>query len=591
MEQKRGRNGRNIEVEPNLTNYDEFYKKFKWKDAEKEFLFFDAKHKKINIAYNIQELYKERKKGTAIFWEGQNRAKQISYEELFSDSNRFANLLKKIGIKKGDKCFILLPRVPELYVAFLGILKVGGVVTILFPAFGSDGIRERMVKGDCKLIVTNKELLKRIEKIKDKKNLALKYVIVIDGKTKKKTYWKEISYVEIKKEMDEFKIVETNADDIAIMVFTSATAGTPVAGIMLRHYALIQQIKTAEWVLDLKQDDIFWCTADPGWVTGLVYGIIAPLCLGIKIISYEGRFDADAWYGLIDKYKVSVLYTAPTALRMLMQTDAYKKYSLKSLRHICSVGEYLNPEIIKRIKEAIGITVHDTYWQSETGAIVIANFRCLKVKPGSMGKPVPGIKAFVVDEKGKILQPNKEGFIALVKDFPSLMVGIYKKKKMYKEYFKKGFYLTGDRGFVDDEGYFFFSGRHDDMIKTSGERVSVLEVESHLLEHKAVAETAVVGKPDPIRGEIIVAFIVLKKGYEKDLEKLKEEIKMFMKTKLAGHAYPREIYFVSELPKTRSGKIMRRLCKAILLDQPLGDLSTLANPTAISAIKKGIGKA
>jgi len=575
-------------LQPNLQNYKEFYKKFKWKDAEKEFLFFDSRHKKLNIAYNIENLYKERKNDVALFWQGEQESneKQINFNELFSESNKFANLLKRLGIKKGDKCFIFLPRIPELYAAFLGILKAGAVATILFPAFGSEGIRERLVKGDCKLIVTNKELLKRIEGIKDKKGLPLKYAVIINGKNANKKFWREIGYNEVRKESDKFDIVKTDINDTAVMVFTSATAGTPVAGIMLRHYAIIQQIKTAEWVLDLKQDDVYWCTADPGWVTGIVYGIIAPLTLGIKSIAYEGRFDADRWYSLIEKFKVSVMYTAPTALRMLMQTDAYKRYNLKCLRHICSVGEYLNPEIARKIKNALGLVVHDTYWQSETGVIVIANLRCLKVKLGSMGKPVPGVSAFIVDN-GKHLGNNREGYIALAKGFPSLMTGIYKKNAMYKEYFKGGMYLTGDRGYRDKEGYFFFSGRRDDMIKTSGERVSVLEIESHLLEHRAIAETAVIGKPDPIRGEIIVAFIVLKSGH-KPSENLKNEIKMFMKKRLAGHAYPREIYFVPEIPKTRSGKIMRRVCKAILLGQSLGDLSMLVNPKSINAIKKSI---
>ena len=295
-----------------------------WKNVEKEFLFFDKARKKLNIAYNIENLFKERKKGIAIFWQGLDKEKQISYEELFSKSNQFANLLKKLGIKKGDKCFIFLPRTPELFIAFLGILKVGGIASILFQAFGKEGLKERIEKGDCKLIVTNDELKERVYAI-DKLPKSLKYIVVVKkeieekekikekaeeaGKTEKPKIKKvkEIDFNEIEKESKEFDIVKTNANDAAIMVFTSATAGTPVAGILLKHYGFIQQVKTAEWVLDLKEDDVYWCTADPGWVTGVVYGIIAPLALGIKMVSYEGRFDADEWYKIIEKYKVSVM--------------------------------------------------------------------------------------------------------------------------------------------------------------------------------------------------------------------------------------------------------------------------------------------
>jgi acetyl-CoA synthetase len=580
-----------------------------WKGIEKEFLFFDKARKKLNIAYNIEKLFSERKKGVAIYWQGVNARAEITYEELFSKSNQFANLLKTLGIKKGDKCFIFLPRVPELYIAFLGILKTGAIATILFPAFGKEGLKERMEKGDCKLIITNAELKERIYAI-DKLPKSLKFVVVVGGEARReggqkkevgkgkkaKNKVKEISFGEIEKQSKEFRIVETSKDDAALMVFTSATAGTPVAGILLRHYAFIQQVKTAEWVLDLKENDVYWCTADPGWVTGVVYGIIAPLALGIKLVSYEGRFDAEAWYKIIQDYKVSVIYTAPTALRMLMQSEAHKKYNLKSLRHICSVGEYLNPEILEKVKQELGITVHDTYWQSETGAIIIANMPGMQIKPGSMGKPVPGINAFVVDENGKRLKENQIGFIALTKDFPSLMKGIYKKRAMYKKYFIKDLYITGDLAYVDKDGYFFFAGRRDDMIKTSGERVSVLEIESHLLKHPGVAECAVVGKPDPIRGEIVVAFIVLSQSYKqkvanaKTKQELAEEIKKFMKTELAGHAYPREVYFVNQLPKTRSGKISRRICKAILLGQQLEekDTSALANPEAIDEIRREV---
>jgi acetyl-CoA synthetase len=534
---------------------------------------------KPNIASNISET-------ASIIWESaEGKVKKYDFSEIEKISNQFANLLKKIGIKKGDRCFIFLPRIPELYFAFLGILKVGAIAGTLFPAFGPEGLETRLKRGQVNLVVTDKELLSRLEKTKDLP--YLKNVIVVGGKTQKTKRWKEIGYNEILKEKTSFEVVKTKANDPAIMLFTSATAYTPVAGIMLPHKALIQQIATAEWSLDLHPEDVYWCTADPGWITGVVYGIIAPLCIGAKLLSYEGRFDAERWYRLIEKSHVNVLYTAPTAIRMLMQSNAHRTHDLSSLRHICSVGEALNPAAIKWAEKNLKLTIYDTYWQTETGAIIISNHRGMKIKMGSMGKPVPGIKALIVDEKGRELGTGKIGNLALKTGWPSMMTGIWKRPDLYKSYFKNKMYMTKDLAYKDKQGYFFFAGRSDDVIKTAGERVNPFEVESALMEHPATAECAVVSKPDPTRGEIIVAFIVLKQKHYAN-EKLKSEIQGFVKKQLAGHAYPREIYFVKALPKNRSGKIVRRILKNILINEPAGDVSTLQNPECIAQIKQTI---
>ena len=532
---------------------------------------------KPNIASNIS-------KDASIIWESaEGKTETYSFSELDKKSSQFANFIKKIGIKKGDRCFIFLPRIPELYFSFIGILKIGAIAGTLFPSFGPEGIETRLKRGEVNLVVTDSELLTRLEKTKSLPDL--KHVIVVDGKTKTKKRWKEHCYNDITKENPEFDIAKTKASDPAIMLFTSATSYTPVAGIVLPHRALIQQIATAELSLDLHPGDVYWCTADPGWITGIVYGIIAPLCIGTQIVSYEGRFDAERWYNLIEKHHVSVLYTAPTAIRMLMQSKAHKKYNLSSLRHICSVGEALNPGAIKWSKQAFGLPIYDTYWQTETGAIIISNYRGIKIKPGSMGKPVPGIKALIVDENGKALGVGKIGNLALKPGWPSMMSMIWKRPDLYKNYFKNRLYMTNDLAYKDKQGYFFFAGRKDDVIKTAGERVNPFEVELALMKHSSTAEVAVVSKPDPLRGEIIAAFIVLKKAGDAN-EKLKSEIQGFIKKQVAGHAYPRAIYFVKELPKNRSGKIVKRILKNLLRNEPAGDISTLQNPECIKEIKK-----
>jgi len=329
--------------------------------------------------------------------------------------------------------------------------------------------------------------------------------------------------------------------------------------------------------VDLQEDDTYWCAADPGWVTGTSVGIFGPLYLGTTIVSYEGRFNAHTWYSIIEKFKVSVWFTAPTALRMLMRAgdEAIAEHDLSSLRHICSAGEPLNPEVVRWGLKGLGQRIHDNWWQTETGAPCISNYRCMEIRPGSMGKPVPGVVAAIVNENGMEVPPGTHGFLALRPGWPSMMVSIWRNTPKYREYFDvPGWYISGDQAYMDEDGYFWFLGRADDVIKTSGERLGPFEVESALIEHPAVAEAGVIGKPDELRGEIVKAFITLRPGNTPS-DQLKEDITKFVKTRLAYYAYPREIEFVETLPKTRSGKIMRRVLKAKELGQPLGDLSTL----------------
>lgn len=429
-----------------------------------------------------------------------------------------------------------------------------------------------MENSGAKVIVTNKELYQRVAKIESQlTDLKRVFLIDADKKGKGKFNLSEL----VTKASDELKCARMTPTDPAFMLYTSGTTGKP-KGVVHTHQAILLEHMTAKWVLDLKEGDVYWCTADPGWVTGIAYEILGSWSNGASTLVYEGRFDPDKWYQLIQDYRITVWYTAPTAIRMLAAKDSklVKKYDFSSLRHLASVGEPLNPEAIYWGLKAFGLPFHDNWWQTETGGILIANYPCLPIKPGSMGKPIPGIKATIVSDKRKKLGINKIGNLAIKPPWPSMMKKIWRRPRKYKSYFVNDWYITGDLAYKDKDGYFWFVGRADDVIKTAGERVGPFEVESALVAHPAVAEAGVIGKPDPIRGEIIKAFISLKPS-QRGSESLKKAIQEFVKRELAGHAYPREIEFVEKLPKTRSGKIMRRLLKAKELGLPTGDVSTL----------------
>ncbi len=566
-----------FKVKPNLEDYEKKHQLFTWKEGEKEIEWFPGG--KINAAFNAIDRNAQgfRKNKIALYWEGENgEKKKFTFQELAILSNQFAHFLKNKGIERGDRVFFFLPRVPELYYGFLGALKRGAIAGTLFSAFGEQALFDRLSNSGAKVLITNQELSKRVKKIRRRlKDLELMVTT-------------EELQSEIQTQEKDYPITEMDREEPAFMLYTSGTTGKP-KGVIHAHQAIIHEHLTAKWVLDLKEDDIYWCTADPGWVTGIAYEILGSWSNGASSLVYEGKFDPDKWYQLIQDYKVNVWYTAPTAIRMLAAKDGkiVKKYDLSSLRHLASVGEPLNPEAIYWGLRVFGLPFHDNWWQTETGGILIANYPCLDIKPGSMGKPVPGVVAGIVDDKGKELTANKIGNLAIKPGWPSMMKKIWRRPEKYKSYFIKGlachergvkqrveWYISGDLAYKDKDGYFWFVGRADDVIKTSGERVGPFEVESALVSHPAVAEAGVIGKPDPLRGEIIKAFIALKPSWEAS-GALKEKLKEHVKTHLAGHAYPREIEFVKSLPKTRSGKIVRRFLKAKELGLPVGDTSTL----------------
>lgn len=562
-----------LQEKPNLLDYEKTYNTFKWSEARKEIDYF--KDGKLNIAYNAVDRNASgwRKNKVALYWEGATgEKKKFTFEELRETSNKFANVLKELGVEKGDRVFFFLPRVPELYYGFLGALKTGAIAGTLFAAFGEQALLDRLDNSDAKILITNKELKKRVDKIRNQLPNLEKILLVEESRETSKT----LSLPKLMSRASEkFRVAHMSEEEPAFMLYTSGTTGKP-KGVIHVHKAILHQHISAKYVLDLKEKDVYWCTADPGWVTGIAYEILGTWSNGAATVVHEGRFSPEKWYQIIQDYEVSVWYTAPTAIRMLAAAglNLVKKYNLSSLRHLASVGEPLNPEAVYWGIKAFGLPFHDNYWQTETGGIVIANYPCMDIKPGSMGKPLPGIKATIVDEKGRELPANQEGDLVLKPGWPSMMSKIWRRPKKYQSYFKKGWYITGDRAFRDKDGYFWFVGRADDVIKTAGERVGPFEVESALVTHPKIIEAGVIGKPDPMRGEIIKAFIALKEGV-KGSESLKEEIKQYVKKHLAGHAYPREIEFVKKLPKTRSGKIVRRLLKAQELGLPIGDTSTL----------------
>jgi acetyl-CoA synthetase len=565
-------------VKPNLLEYERAREEFRWEEVSKELDWFDGG--KINIAHQLvdRHLKTPLKDKVALFWEGKNgESEEYTFNDLSRLSNRFAGALKKCGVGKGDRVFTYMDRTPEQYISLLGALKAGGVIGPLFSAFGPDAVKDRL--GDCeaRILITTPRLVKTVHEILDELPALNTIIIVNRRNTPYELGDKEVSYESLMNEVsDDFDIEKTDKEDYAIIHYTSGTTGKP-KGVVHAHEAIVGHYATAKYILDLNPGDIYWCTADPGWVTGTSYGIFGPWSNGISQVIYEGGFGAGAWYRVIEKYRVTVWYSAPTAIRMLMKAGdrAVKNHDLSSLRYICSVGEPLNPEAVLWSNDVIGLPFHDNWWQTETGCIQIANYPIQEIRPGSMGKPFMAVTAAILDENcEKEVSPGQEGHLALKAGWPSMFRTYWNKQELYESRFKGEWYITGDRASMDEDGYFWFVGRADDVINTGGHLVGPFEVESALIEHPAVAEAGVIGIPDPIAMEVIKAFVSLKDGHDPS-DELIRDIKKFARKKLHAVACPRQIEFIPGLPKTKSGKIMRRLLKARELGLPEGDTSTL----------------
>ena len=569
-------------VQPNLQDYDETCRSFDWQQARTALDGLPGGG--LNIAYEAVDRHVFAGLGakTAIRWLGKRgERRDLSYADLQTATNRFANVLGSLGVQKGDTVFALAGRIPELYVAALGTLKFGAVFCPLFSAFGPEPIHQRMSIGRGRVLVTTPTLYRRkVAQIRDR--LPDLRDVLLTGESLETPLPGCRSLDELMAAAPgEATVTRTLPDDLALLHFTSGTTGKP-KGAMHVHEAVVAHHATGLFALDFHPGDIFWCTADPGWVTGTSYGIISPLTHGLTMVVDEAEFDAAHWYQVLQDERVTVWYTAPTAIRMLMKVGAEmpKGYDLGALRFVGSVGEPLNPEGVVWGQEALGLPIHDNWWQTETGGIMIANYPALEIRPGSMGKPLPGITAAVVDRDDgevKLLEPGEEGELALKVGWPSMFRGYLGEDERYKKCFAGDWYLTGDLARIDEDGYFWFIGRADDVIKSAGHLIGPFEVESALMEHPAVAEAGVIGKPDPISGEVVKAFVALKPG-NAATDELRLEILGFARQRLGAAVAPKEIAFSETLPRTRSGKIMRRLLKARELGLPEGDLSTLEGP-------------
>ncbi|WP_428773911.1 acetate--CoA ligase [Vibrio sp.] len=536
----------------------------------------------INIGYEALDghLNHSLRDKLALRWIGKDDTiVDFSYLELSQQTSRFADLLSQLDLPSGSRVFSLSGRRPELYVAALGTLKAGGVFTPLFSAFGPEPIRSRMEIGSANLVITTRSLYRKKLKNWWRELPHLKAVVLIDGNPDDEPGCYDYATL-MANASPEHPCAETQAEDMALLHFTSGTTGKP-KGVIHVHDAVKHHIRSAYYALDLKPDDIYWCTADPGWVTGTTYGIIAPLCLGVTTIVDEAEFDAERWYRILQDQQVSVWYTAPTAIRMLMKNgDALpKQYDLSRLRYMASVGEPLNPEAVEWSEKVLGMPFHDNWWQTETGGIMIANVPSLPIKPGSMGKPLPGIVANIItatsDGEFEIeSEPMQVGELALQIGWPSMFRGYLNQPEKYQSCFAGEWYLSGDLAMKDEDGYFWFVGRKDDLIKSSGHLIGPFEVESVLMEHPAVSEVGVIGVPDPVAGQIVKAYVALKPNFSAD-ETLQQDLLALARKRLGAAVAPKEIAFRQNLPKTRSGKIMRRLLKARELGLPEGDISTL----------------
>ena len=498
---------------------------------------------------------------------------EYTFHDLESDSNRFASALTSLGLTSGDVLFTFLPKMPEQFFAFLGALKTQLVTGTLFSNFGEEALLDRLGDAKAKGIVTKKSLLKKILRIRG--NLPyLKAIIVVDIDEHQSP--DILSYGALTREASADYIVPSSSPDTpSVLHYTSGSTGKP-KGVLHVHGGLAMQRATVQDVLQLKEDDIYWCTADQGWVTGTSYGIIGPWSLGVTQVHFGGGYDAEAWFGILEREQVTVWYTAPTALRMLMREDEtlFRRFDLSRLRHICSVGEPLNPEVIRWGKDILGKDIYDTWFQTETGAIMIANRPGLTLRPGSMGKPVPGIEAAILDDDGVQLPTKEQGHLCLKAGWASMFRTYLNNEDVYRQKFRNGWYYSGDTAWQDDDGYFWFKGRSDDVINTAGHLISPFEVESALLELEEVAESGVIGAPDDLLFEKVVAFIHLHEQfpYNSDLEL---KIRLYVSNRVSSIATPQEIIITDSIPKNKSGKIMRRVLKARYLGTDAGDISTL----------------
>ena len=534
----------------------------------------------VNDQYNIghictaQQCELGRSEKVAMRWIGASHDRMdYTFRDLDRLSNQFAHVLQGLGFSEGDIVFTFLPKMPEQFVSFLGILKLKAIAGTLFANFGEEALLDRLGDSKAGCVVTKKSFVRKITNIRGKLP-ALRHIIVVD--CDEHLAADILSFKKLMQDAPaEFTAGLTPPDTPSVLHYTSGSTGKP-KGVQHVHKSVLYQNFTTREVLDLKEDDVFWCTADQGWVTGTSYGIIGPWSIGVTQVHFGGGYNAETWLKLLEEEEIDIWYTAPTALRMLLREDPelFRKARLPKLRHIFSVGEPLNPEVIHWARRTIGKEIYDTWFQTETGAIMIANRPGLPIKPGSMGRPLEGIEPAILSDDGKSEDNLVHGNLCLKPGWPSMFVTYINNHDAYRSKFKKGYYYTGDTAFRDDEGYYWFLGRSDDVINTAGHLISPFEIESALLEIEEVAESGVIGAPDEMLFEKVVAYVTLHAQYQYSRE-LELKIRLHVSNKVSSIATPQDIIFVESIPKNKSGKIMRRVLKARYLGTDAGDTSTL----------------
>ena len=565
----------------------------------------------INASYNALDVHhKSKPEKPAILWEGENgESRTLTYKDLWQEVQKFANALKSLGIKKGDRITIYLPMVPELPISMLACSRIGAIHTVVFSGFSSLSLRERIDDSKSKIVITadggyRRGSVVKLKKVVDEAIKDLDFVqnVIVLERIKneitlnpKDKLWNDL----MKSSSTECKTEKLESTHPLYILYTSGTTGKPKGVLHGTGGYLTHLYSTFKWAFDIKDSDVFFCTADIGWVTGHSYVVYGPLLHGATEVMYEGAPDfpdASRMWQIIQKYKVTIFYTTPTALRMFMKfgDELPNSHDLSTLRLLGTVGEPINPEVWKWYFKTIGkekCPIIDTWWQTETGGMMISSLPGLEtipLKPGSGTRPIPGVSISVVDENGVDVEPNKKGYLIIKNPWPGMLLTLWNDDEKYKTvYWSKyeNYYYTGDYAIKDEDDYLWLLGRADDVLKVAGHRIGTAELESSIVSHADVAESAVCGVPDKIKGEKIIAFAVLKEGTSKDPEVLRKEIKNKVRSGVGPIATPEQIYFVSKLPKTRSGKIMRRLLKAIASNEKIGDVSTLEDGSAVSEVQ------
>ena len=564
----------------NIGDYETQRRIFSWERLRAEL--FERADDRMNIAMlAVDRPAATHPDKTALrFVDARYATHELTYETLRRQANRFANLLRARAVDRGGTVATLLGRCPELFVVVLGTLKAGNVYSPLFSAFGPEPIRSRLELSGAAVLITTQRLYERkVAPIRSQLPLLRHVLLVRDEPVAPLPAGTSDLAEALAAQADQFDTVPMDPDDDALLHFTSGTTGKP-KGVVHAHRAVMAHHASARLALDLRSEDVFWCTADPGWVTGISYGVIAPLTCGVTLLVDREELDVERWYALLAEHRVTVWYTAPTAIRMLMKAgmEPLRKHDYPALRLIASVGEPLNPEAVQWGVDAFGRPVHDTWWQTETGAIMIANFPGQPVSPGAMGRALPGVEIAIArkreDGSVELLGDDQIGEIVLRPGWPSLFKTYLNDERRYRDSFAGGWYFSGDQARRDARGCFWFIGRSDDVIKAAGHLISPFEVECALNQHPAVLQSAVIGLPDPVAGQIVRAVVELRPGQQPDAE-LRRSIIAHGRRLLGAAIAPRDVDFAASLPRTRSGKIMRRLLRARALGLPEGDLSTL----------------